>query len=146
MDFVRGVFDRGLKAFGAPLGEGIACMLSNSRIFLVSYSVYARGIELGGLFLLGVFGLHGTTTLCACGGGKSTLAIIKSVGCAGSPDVGITHAEGQEVNHFSNQSDHNVYLVGETVEMSPREHCRRLQIGQIPMSSSHTCYIVSLAW
>ena len=73
-------------------------------------------------------------------GGQSTQAITKPDGCASLPDVEITDAEGQEVNHFSNHSDHNMDLVRESVKMSPQEHFRRLQIGQIPMSSTHTRY------
>lgn len=79
-------------------------------------------------------------------GGQSTQAITEPNGCASLPDVEITDAEGQELNQFSNQSDHNVDLVRETVKISPREHCQRLQNGQIPMSSTHTRYTISLEY
>lgn len=66
-------------------------------------------------------------------GGQSTQAITEPDGCASLPDVEITDAEGQELNQFSNQSDHNVDLVRKTVKMSPRDHFRRLQRGQMGM-------------
>ena len=59
-------------------------------------------------------------------GGQSAQAIIEPDGCVSLPDGEITNAERQELNLFSQQSDHNVDLVRETVKMSPREHFRRV--------------------